>query len=689
MRSLRILAVLLLSSASVFAQTHAKLATATKPTPAMKAPISFDVSAMDTKVNPCTNFFEFACGGWNANNPIPGDKSRWGRFNELDEYNMNVLHDILVSAAKPSKRSALEQKVGDFYSSCMDEKAVAAAGVKPLLPEFDRISKIKDKAGVMAEIAHIQRLGLGSALFNFGSTTDMHDSSKMIANVGQGGITLPDRDYYIKDDAKSKETREKYLEHIEKMLVLAGDKPEQAAAEAKTILAFETRLAQASLDRVALRDPKTRDHMMLISDLDKLAPNFGFAAYFVQTGAPKFESLNVSTPDYFKSISGQFASISMEDWKTYLRWKVLKGNATVLSEPFVQENFRFSGQYMNGTKELEARWKRCTKMTDGELGEALGPIYVDKTFGKDGKERMLKMVKAIETAMGKNIQQLDWMSGTTKQQALKKLNTIVNNIGFPDTWKDYSTVKITPTDFFGNVKNASVFEIERNRKKIGQPTDRKEWGMTPPTVNAYYRGSMNDINFPAGILQPPFFSRSVDDAVNFGGIGAVIGHELTHGFDDQGRKFDAAGNLSDWWTEQDGKEFVHRTDCIVDEYNGFTAVKDDKGEVKLNGKLTLGENTADNGGVKIAYVALMDMLGVNADKKLDGYTPGQRFFIGFGQVWCQNVTDQTARVLALTDPHSPGRYRVNGTVSNSDEFRKAFNCKPGDAMVRENSCHVW
>lgn len=683
MRSYKILAVLLLSSACVFAQTSAKPATA------LKAPISFDVAAMDKTANPCSNFFQFACGGWNANNPIPEDKSRWGRFNELGEYNLNVLHDILVSAAKPGKHTAIERKVGDFYSSCMDEKTVNAAGVKPLQPEFSRIANIKDKAGVMAEVAHMQRLGLGNALFNFGSSTDMHDSNRMIASLGQGGITLPDRDYYIKDDPKSKETREKYFEHIQKMLVLAGDSPEQATAAAKSVLALETKLAQASLDRVSLRDPKNRDHMMPISELEKLAPNFGFVAYFAESGAPKFESLNVSTPDYFKSMSAQFDSISMDDWKTYLRWKVLKGNATVLSQPFVEENFRFSGQYMNGTKELEARWKRCTQMTDSNLGEALGPLYVDKAFGKDGKERMLKMVKAIETAMGKNIQQLDWMSNTTKQEALKKLNTIVNNIGFPDKWKDYSKVAITRNNFFGNVKNASVFEIDRNRMKIGKPTDRKEWGMTPPTVNAYYRGSMNDINFPAGILQPPFFSRSVDDAVNFGGIGAVIGHELTHGFDDQGRKFDATGNLRDWWTEQDGKEFVHRTDCIADEYSGFTAVKDDKGEVKLNGKLTLGENTADHGGVKVAYLALMNMLGAGADKKIDGYAPGQRFFIGFAQVWCQNVTDQTARVLALTDPHSPGRYRVNGTVSNSEEFRQAFNCKPGDAMVRENSCHVW
>ena len=653
-----------------------------------KPPVSFDLSALDKSVNPCTDFYQFACGGWRANNPIPGDKSRWGRFNELDEYNLSLLHNILETAAKPGKHSALEQKVGNFYSACMDEKTVDALGVKPLQPEFDRIAKISDKAGVMQQIAHMQQEGM-SALFGFGSSTDMHDSNQMIASLGQGGLTLPDRDYYIKDDPKSKETREKYVEHVQKMFELAGEKPEQAASDAKNVLALETRLAQAAMDRVAMRDPKNRDHRMTVADLDKLAPNFGFPAYFVATGAPKFNDLNVSTPDYFKTISAQFETVPIAEWKTYLRWKVLKSNAGLLSKPFVDENFRFSGQYMNGAKEIEVRWKRCTRMTDSNLGEALGPIYVEQTFGADGKERMLKLVEAVEAAMGKNIQQLDWMSDTTKQDALKKLKSIVNNIGYPDKWKDYSKVTITRNDLFNNVRAADRFESARNRNKIGNPTDKKEWGMTPPTVNAYYRGSMNDINFPAGILQPPFFSRTADDAVNFGGIGAVIGHELTHGFDDQGRKFDASGNLRDWWTASDGKEFEHRTDCIVDEYANFTAVKDDKGEVKLNGKLTLGENTADNGGVKIAYMALMDMLGASGTKQVEGFTPAQRFFIGYGQVWCQNVTDQYSRVAALTDPHSPGKYRVNGVVSNSVEFQKAFACKPGDPMVRENACHVW
>lgn len=680
MRSFKFLAMLLVTSATMFAQSA--------PVAAAKAPVSFDLTALDKTVNPCTDFYQYACGGWRANNPIPGDRARWGRSSELDEYNLAVLHNILETSAKPGKHTALEQKVGDFYAACMDEQTVNGLGAKPLQPEFDRIAKISNKAGVLSQIAHMQQDGM-TALFGFGSAADMHDSNQTIASVMQGGLTLPDRDYYLKDDAKSTEIREKYLEHMQKMFALVGENPEQAATDAKNVLALETKLAEASMDRVSLRDPKNRDHRMSIAELDKLAPTFGFPAFFTESGAPKFSDLNVATPDYFKSISAQFDSIPLDNWKTYLRWRVIKNNANVLSQPFVDENFRFSGQFMNGTKELEARWKRCTRLTDNELGEALGPIYVEQNFGADGKERMLKMVKAIEMAMGKNIQQLGWMGDATKQDALKKLTAIVNNIGYPDKWKDYSKVEITRTDLFNNVRNADRFEAARNRNKIGKPTDKKEWGMTPPTVNAYYRGAMNDINFPAGILQPPFFSRTADDAVNFGGIGAVIGHELTHGFDDQGRKFDAAGNLRDWWTAQDGKEFEHRTDCIVDEYSNFTTVKDEKGDVKLNGKLTLGENTADNGGVKIAYMALMDMLGANTGKMVDGFTPAQRFFIGYGQVWCQNMTDQSARVLAKTDPHSTGQYRVNGVVSNSAEFQKAFSCKAGDPMVRENACRVW
>jgi putative endopeptidase len=682
MRILKSLAVLLLASTALVAQT------ASAPQTTAKIPTSFDLSAMDKSVNPCTDFYQFACGGWRAANPIPSDKSRWGRFNELAEYNLNQLHDILEKAAAPGKHSAIEQKIGDFYAACMDEKTVESLGAKPLAPYFARIDAIKTKEDLIKHIAYMQQNGM-NALFAFVAAPDLHDANQTIPNVDQGGLTLPDRDYYIKDDAKSVETRQKYLEHVQKMFELLGDKPDVAAAEAKSVLAVETGLAKVSMDRVSRRDPKNRDHRMKVAELQQIAPNFTFTSYFAATGAPKFDSLNVGNPDFFKAVNGQIESVALPDWKTYLRWKTLRATANELSSAFVNENFNFNGMYMGGAKELEARWKRCTRETDGDLGEALGQLYVEKTFGADGKERSLKMIKAIETEMGKDIDSLDWMSEDTKKEAHKKLASIVNNIGYPDKWRDYSTVEVKKNDYLGNDIRATMFEVKRNYNKMDKPTDKKEWGMTPPTVNAYYRGAMNDINFPAGILQPPFFSRSVDDAVNFGGIGVVIGHELTHGFDDQGRKFDSVGNLRDWWTEKDGKEFETRANCVADQYSNYVAVKDDKGEVKLNGKLTLGENTADNGGLRLAYMALMSMLGDKANEKKDGFTSAQRFFIGYGQIWCQNQTEQIARQLAITDPHSPGQYRVNGVISNSPFFKEAFSCKAGDPMVRENACRVW
>jgi putative endopeptidase len=682
MRILKLLAVLLLASTTLLAQTTAV------PQSAAKIPTSFDVNALDKSINPCTDFYQFACGGWRAANPIPSDKSRWGRFNELAEYNLNQLHDILERTAASGKHSAIEKKIGDFYGACMDEKTVESLGAKPLAPYFGKIDAIKTKEDLIKHIAYMQQNGM-NALFAFGSAPDLHDANQTIPNVDQGGLTLPDRDYYIKEDAKSVETRQKYLEHVQKMFELLGDKPDVAAAEAKTVLGVETGLAKVSMDRVSRRDPKNRDHRMKVAALQQIGPNFTFTSYFAATGAPKFDSLNVGNPDFFKAVNAQIESVQLADWKTYLRWKTLRATANELSSAFVDENFNFNGMYMGGAKELEARWKRCTRATDADLGEALGRLYVEKTFGADGKERSLKMIRAIEAEMGKDIDSLDWMSEDTKKEAHKKLASIVNNIGYPDKWRDYSTVEVKRNDYLGNDIRATMFEVKRNYNKIDKPTDKKEWGMTPPTVNAYYRGAMNDINFPAGILQPPFFSRSVDDAVNFGGIGVVIGHELTHGFDDQGRKFDAVGNLRDWWTEKDGKEFETRANCIADQYSNYVAVKDDKGEVKLNGKLTLGENTADNGGLRLAYMALMSMLGDKVNEKKDGFSAAQRFFIGYGQIWCQNQTEQIARQLAITDPHSPGQYRVNGVISNSPFFKEAFGCRAGDPMVRENTCRVW
>jgi len=649
---------------------------------------TFDLSAMDKTADPCVDFYQYACGSWMKNNPIPPDKSRWGRFNELSERNLYVLRDILEQTQQPGKRTPVQQKVGDYYAACMDETIIEKRATEPLKDPMAQIAAIKTKQQLLQQVGVMNRDGI-NALFFFGQTPDMHDSRQTIANLDQAGLTLPDRDYYLKDDAKSVETRQKYIEHMQKMFELAGDTPETAAAEAKTVLAIETSLAKASMDRTARRDPKNRDHMMQTIEVIALAPNFQLSEYFADSGAPKFSSLNVSNPDFFKAVNDQINTVSLDDWKTYLRWRALDTYAPTLSKAFVDEDFQFNGAYLSGQKEIEVRWKRCVQSTDRNLGFALGQLYVDKTFGAEGKERTQKMVQAIEAAMHQDVGQLTWMSDTTKQKAYEKLNAIVNNIGYPDKWRDYSTVVVTRDDYAGNVTRATAFEVQRQRNKIGKPTDKKDWAMTPPTVNAQYRANMNDINFPAGILQPPFYSKSMDDAVNYGGIGVVIGHELTHGFDDQGRKFDADGNLKDWWTAEDAKAFEDRATCTADEYSSFVAIKDDQGEVKLNGRLTLGENTADNGGLKLAYMALMNIIGNTPVKPIDGYTPQQRFFIAYGQIWCQNITDQQARKLAIIDPHSPGRWRVNGAVQNSAAFEEAFHCKAGQPMVRENACRVW
>ena len=646
------------------------------------------MNAIDKAIDPCVDFYEYACGTWRKHNPVPPDKARWGRFDELAERNLYILRDILTEAEAPGKHSAVETMVGNYYGSCMDESAIEAKGTAPLKPELEKIGAIKSNKELIQQVAAMHRDGI-PALFAFYSQADMHDSTQTVAVLDQGGLTLPDRDYYIKDDAKSVETRQRYLEHVQKMFELAGDKPEAAAAEAKTVLVVETGLAQPSMDRTARRDPKNRDHKMTVAEIAGEAPNFDLMLYFADNGSPKFTSLNVGNPEFFKQVNAELDKVPLGDWKTYLRWKTINDMAPTLTRAFVDEDFQFNGKFMSGQQEIAPRWKRCVRSTDEALGMALGKLYVERTFGAEGKERTLKMVQGIESAMREDIGELTWMSEETKKKAYEKLNSIVNNIGYPDTWRDYSSVVIKRDDYAGNEQRAAAFEVHREYAKIDKPTDKKDWGMTPPTVNAYYRSSMNDINFPAGILQPPFYGKQMDDAVNYGAIGVVIGHELTHGFDDQGRKFDADGNLKDWWTPEDGKEFEKRATCTADEYSSFVSVKDDKGEVKLNGRLTLGENTADNGGLKLAHMALMKVIGNTPVKEIDGYTPQQRFFLSFAQIWCQNVTDQEARKRALTDPHSPGRFRVNGTVQNSAAFGEAFGCKAGQPMVSENACRVW
>jgi endothelin-converting enzyme/putative endopeptidase len=576
----------------------------------------------------------------------------------------------------------------DFYQSCMDESGVNTKGISVLKPDLDRIAAIKNKADLIDTIAYLQTQGV-NVLFGFRSQPDLHNASMEIAGVSQGGLGLPDRDYYIAQDEKSKETREKYLAHVSKMLSLAGDSEASSKKEADAVMAIETKLAQASMERVKLRDPKNRDHKMKVSELSALAPNLEFPRFFSETGSPLFTEVNVVPPDFFQQVNTALESIPLDDWKTYLRWHLLRADAPVLSQAFVDENFNFYGRYLNGQQVLQARWKRCVQMTDSLLGEALGQPYVDETFGASGKQRMLEMVDEVEKALSADIEALPWMSPETKKQAQVKLKAITNKIGYPDKWRDYSTVKIMRGDLLGNADRARAFEVHRVLNKIGKPLDKNEWGMSPPTVNAYYNPAENDINFPAGILQPPFFDQKEDEAVNFGGIGVVIGHELTHGFDDQGSKFDAQGNLTNWWTAKDREEFDKRTSCVADEYGSFVAVDD----VHLNGRLTLGENTADNGGVRIALMALNDQRseapGAKYNQTVEGFTPEQRFFLGFAQIWCENRTPESSRLLAKTDPHSPGRYRVNGSLQNDPDFAKAFGCKAGQAMVSQNACRVW
>ena len=664
---------------------------AAEPTPAP----AFSVDNMDKSVDPCVDFYQYACGTWMKNNPIPPDRGSYGRGRQLQEYNLSVLKDILDQASAPDPgRSPVMQKIGDMYASCMDEKGADARGAAPLQPDLERIAKMKSKSELAAQVARlhsqgaiiiIARGGGPPPAFNFGSMGDYKDASMVIAASDQGGLGLPDRDYYLQADDKSKEMRRQYEEHLTKTFQLLGDPLDRATAAAKNVMQIETALAKGSLDKVKRREPKNLDHTMSRKEFMALAPSFAWDQYFLGIGAPGFQSLNVAVPDFFKALETQIQASSLDTWKDYLRWHVVAAWSPYLSAPFVQEAFDFYGKTLGGAKENPARWKRCVEMVDQNLGEALGQPYVEAKFGADGKERTLKMVQALEKALNQDIQTLDWMTDATRKQALLKLEAITNKIGYPDKWIDYSTVTIGRDSLLGNLQAARSFEVKRDLAKIGKPLDKKEWQMSPPTVNAYYNPQMNNINFPAGILQPPYFDRSMDDAVNFGAIGMVIGHELTHGFDDQGRQFDAQGNLKDWWTPVDAKEFDKRAACIVQEYGSFPVLPD----LKMNGKLTLGENTADNGGMRIAYMALMETLKDKKVEPIDGFTPAQRFFLGEAQIWCANMSDAETRLRVATDPHSLPKYRVNGVVTNLPEFSQAFACKAGSPMAPADRCRVW
>lgn len=620
------------------------------------------------------------------NNPVPAAYSIWGRFNELADHNEEVLRGILEDSEKHQKRSALDAKIGGFYEACMNESAIDHAGDKPLRAELDAITAISDKDTLTKEVARLHEQAV-PVFFTFRSSPDPDSAHMTIATADQGGLGLPDKEYYFRKDPKSQETRDKYVEYIAKIFTLLGESGSEAGVKARAVMALESSMASSALNRVERRNPQLTHHKMSTTEFEALIPELNFNLYLVDTGTPTFTEMNVAVPDFYKNLARLLNTTGMNDIKSYLTFHYVSSYAPSLSQPFVDANFDFYEKYLTGAQELQPRWKRCVQAADRSLGDALGQKYVAVAFAGQSKQRTQELVNMIEQEMESDIKSLDWMSEATKQQALLKLRGVTNKIGYPEKWKDYSSVEISKKNYFDDVMQTREYEERRDLAKIGKPVDRQEFGMTPPTVNAYYSPLQNNINFPAGILQPPFYNNSADMAVNFGAIGAVIGHELTHGFDDQGRQYDADGNLRDWWTAQDAAEFKKRADCISDEYSGFSPVPG----VNLNGKLTLGENGADNAGIRLAFMAMTNAIqkGMVSGQSLDGFTPQQRFFLGYAQVWCQNIRPEAARERAYTDPHSPGRFRVDGVVQNNPSFASAFGCSAGQPMVSANACRVW
>jgi putative endopeptidase len=649
----------------------------------------YDPSSMDKNTAACSDFYQFANGTWLTKTAIPPAYSSWGSFHVLAEKNRTAMHEILEEAAKKANavKGSNEQKVGDFYASCLDEAKREAEGMKPLVPELARIDKISDAKGVEAEIAYLHRHGV-AALFGFGSLPDLKNSSMVRGVAGQGGLSLPNRDYYTKTDENSVKLRGEFVKHVATMFQLVGDNPEQAAKNAQTVLAVQTRLAENSRTPVALRDPTTQYHMMSPAQLKELMPNFSWEAYRVNVGAPVTGDINVAHPEFFQAVDKMMTEVPVADWKTYLRWHLITAAAPSLSSKFETESFNFYGKTLEGRKEQLPRWRRCVTATDGALGEAFGQVYVAREFTPDSKARMVTMVNNLIAAFRERLTKLDWMGDETRKQAIAKLDSFVQKIGYPDKWIDYSALKVSRDSYLANVLRSSEFDQMRDYDKINKPVDRKLWGMTPPTVNAYYNALNNDITFPAGILQAPFFNPDADDAINYGAIGAVIGHEVTHGYDDSGANFDASGNLKNWWTPADQSNFKTRSECIVKQFDAFEV------EPGLNmiGKLVSGESIADFGGLTVAYQAFKkSMEGKPRPANIDGFTPDQRFFLGWAQVWASKYTPEAARLQAQSDPHPLARFRVNGPVSNMPEFAAAFSCKASDAMVRaeKDRCQIW
>ena len=645
----------------------------------------FSTGNLDKTCKPCDDFYQFAMGGWMKSNPIPAEYSSWGTFTELSEKNQEAMRTVLEAAEKSNAAAGSnEQKIGDLYASCMDTASIDAAGIKPIEGTLAEIAALRDPSQLQPEIAKLQNQGIG-VVFRFSSGQDLDDSTKVIGIASQGGLGLPDRDYYLREDAKSKQLRTDYIQHVAKMFQLAGDAPEQSATEAQTVMNIESSLAKVSMTRVQLRDPHARWHKMAVAKLRDLTPDWSWEAYFREIAAPAMAEINVSQPDFFKDVNRQLTATPLPDWKVYLRWHVLHAYAPELSEPFVGENFAFYGQKLSGAKEIQPRWKRCVQTVNRNLGEALGQLYVEKYFPPEAKARAKEMVHNLTTALHEDIPTLSWMGPETKKAAIEKLEAFGVKIGYPDKWRDYSKLNIERSGYLANVRRSGEFDQAFELSKIGKPVDRTEWGMTPPTVNAYYRSTMNEIVFPAGILQPPFYDPKADDAVNYGGMGAVIGHEITHGFDDAGSQFDGHGNLRNWWTPEDRKNFDERATCVQQQFDGYEV----EPGLHENGKLVLGESIADLGGLAISYAAYEKSLEGKARQNIDGFTPEQRFFLGWAQVWGANVRPEYARLQANTNPHPLPRFRANGPLSNMEAFAKAFGCKKGDAMIREKACKIW
>ncbi len=685
--------VSMLASAQTAAPATAPVAKPTdKPLTSLPYTPGLDVTAMDKTADPCVDFYQYTCGGWIKNNPIPADQAKWDVYRKLAEDNQRFLWGILESLAANSagaptaSRTAAQQKSGDYFAACMDEASVEKRAASPLQPYLAQINAMQSKAELPKLLASLHSVTADDGLFfGFGSNQDFADSSRVIAFASSGGLGLPDRDYYLKDDVKSKTIRDQYLAHVAQMFVLLGENPDTAKKSAERVIAIEISLAKATLTRVDKRDPYKLFHKMNAKGLQSLTPGFDWDAYLTTVGLKKLNTFNVTEPKFYQAFNQQIKALSLDDIKTYLRWHVACSMSPYLSSAFVNENFAFFSKTLRGVPEQKPRWKRCVALVDGQLGEALGQEFVSRAFSPALKEKTLRMTQQIETAMAADIKSLTWMSAATKAKAQEKLRSVVNKMGYPDTWRDYSAFDVKRDDFLGNVERGNKFESRRQLAKIGRPLDRAEWGMTPPTVNAYYNAQMNDINFPAGILQPPLYDPKMDDAPNYGNTGGTIGHELTHGFDDEGRQFDAKGNLKDWWTKKDAKEFTDRAQCIVDQYAQYTIVVD----IKINSKLTLGEDVADLGGLILGWMAWKTEIAKVPAESRDGMTPEQRFFVGYAQWACEIDRPENMRVKALTDPHSPGKYRVNGLVVNMPDFAKAFSCKPGQPMVAAKPCRVW